>query len=310
MASKKSGKFKACTTPLCNDGNFSRTLFDLPTELFDIIFSEFSVKTLVVITRVCRAIQAKALRILERRLHTLLAREYEDVFLRLGWYTPMKHVKKLITWEYNKMVSLNDGDPRDSDGHRSPPLPSVDNFFSIFGLGGPNGDPWFEAGRKWRYYEDDDEFECCNTNLNGHHAEDDINITEDVSLDWNEDFAQFRLRMYLEERSGISKRYKIENKMIRIHRDWLDQWDEKGKHVDHPNEYRLMEHLVWFDDEKTIGLQLAAQRKKASHCHGTDVYHVYLANIWLRTFRLLVEDEAAEKSFKKQQGDITILAAR
>ncbi|KAJ5716816.1 hypothetical protein N7488_002462 [Penicillium malachiteum] len=285
MAPKKSRKSKACTTSLHNDGNFSRTLFDLPPELVDIIFSEFSVKTLVVITRVCRAIQAKALQILERRLHALLDREYEDVFLRLGWYTPMKCVKKLITWEYNKMVSLNDGDPRDSDGYRSPPLPSVDNFFSIFGLGGPNGDPWFEA-------------------------EDDINITEDVSLDWSEDFAQFRLRMYLEERSGISKRYKIENKMIRIHRDWLDQWDEKGRHVDHPNEYRLMDHLVWFDDERTIGLQLAAERKKDSNGHGTDVYHVYLGNIWLRTFRLLVEDEAAEKSFKKQQGGITILAAR
>ncbi|KAJ5729328.1 uncharacterized protein N7483_003836 [Penicillium malachiteum] len=298
MASKKSKKSKACTTSLRNDGNW-RTLFDLPAELIDIIFKEFSVKTLVVITRVCRAIQMKALEILERRLHTLLRHEYQDVFLRLGWYTPMKRVKKLITWEYNKMVSLSDGDPHNTDKDRKPPLPSVDKF-SIFGLGGFNGDPWFDAGRKLRCYDEDDWFECCNTNMNGD-AEDDINITENVSLDWNEDFVQFRLRMYLEERSGRSKPHKIENKMIRIHRDWLDQWDEKGKHVDHPNEYRLMEHLVWFDDKKTIGLQLAVERKKASDGHGTDVYHVYLGNIWLRTFRLLLEDEAAEKGFEKKK---------
>ncbi|KAJ6013298.1 hypothetical protein N7540_007889 [Penicillium herquei] len=277
-------KSKTRINSLRNDGNW-RTLFDLPPELFDIIFSQFSVKTLVVITRVCRTIQAKALQILERRLHTLLSREYQRVFLRLGWYTPMKRVKKLITWEYNKMECLSDENPHNSDERRKPRLPSVDNFFSIFGLGGWNGDPWFDAG-------------------------DDINITEKVSLDWNEDFVQFRLRMYLEERSGSSKPHKIENKMIRIHRDWLDQWDEKGKHVDHPNEYRLMDHLVWFDDKKTIGLQLAVERKKASHGHGTDVYHVYLGNIWLRTFRLLLEDEAAEKSFKmKRQGSVTILAA-
>ncbi|KAJ5758654.1 hypothetical protein N7520_005810 [Penicillium odoratum] len=248
---------------------------DLPPEITRLILESFSMKHLLVITSVSRRFQAIAMAILVCRLRRFLQREYDSVFLRVGWYTPMKERKLVVTWAHQGTVALgNEKDlhkpipyTKESVLHKASELAQVDTWYSIFQPVGPLRDPWSRPfARCW--YEGDEE-DCYQTHVNGY-SEDDGDLGEEVTLESYEDFVQFRLRLHLAGQSGLSKPFKIENRIVRIYKDQLSQWSKERR------EY--VPELVWLDNKKTIGLQMTVTRKQGQHlyeeCTGSATYYV------------------------------------
>lgn len=187
----------------------------------------------------------------------------------------MKFIQRPITWEYDQIQLLTDIKfPIGCSRSRSPKLNRVDSWYSSFRPGGSN-DPWFHPGRIWLQ---EDELECCHANIHGCLEADDQWITEDVELEWNEDFAQFRLRLYLAEPDDPIGAHRFVDKMVRLHRDWLSQWDEKSRNVNHPDSYSPLDRLIWFDEKKTIGLSVVVWHKEFKGKNGADIYRVMLSS--------------------------------
>jgi len=112
------------------------------------------------------------------------------------------------------------------------------------------------------------------------YCEDNRDLGEEVTLESFEDFVQFRLRLYLAERTGPYKAFKIENKMIRIPKELLSQSNEKGRHVSHLGDEANPE-LFWVDNQKTIGLQVMVTQDQEHYEYeqrtGTVKYYVGLS---------------------------------
>ncbi|KAJ5651283.1 uncharacterized protein N7484_005006 [Penicillium longicatenatum] len=296
-----------------------RTMNDLPPEIIWNILEYLSTKHLNAITSVSQSFRAIVTTILEYRLHHFLKREYDSVYLRVGWYTPMREKKGVITWAHQGTVALVDEkNPcdslmpcvRQSASVQEPTQAQENAWYSIFHPAGPRGDPWFRPGTLW--WSDEDGMDGYTTNLRNY-CEDDRDLGEEVTLESYEDFVQFRLRMYLAERTGPYKAFKIENKMIRIPKEFLSQSNDKGRHIGDP-EAQDNPELFWVDSQKTIGLQVMVTQDQENYgyedCTGTVKYYVSLSALWIRTLRLLQEDEVAEKHAKDGHPPITILTAR
>ncbi|KAJ6090535.1 hypothetical protein N7486_009350 [Penicillium sp. IBT 16267x] len=295
-----------------------RTINDLPPEITWNILEYLATKHLKTITSVSQSFRAIVLTILEYRLHHFLKRECDSVFLRVGWYTPIREKKGVITCAHQGTVALVDEkdpcDPlmpcvRQSASVQEPAQAQGSGWYSIFHPAGSRGDPWYRSGTLWWCEKDD--MVRRTTNFKNY-REDDRDLGEEVTLESYEDFVQFRLRMYLAERTGPYKAFQIENKMIRIPKEWLSQLNKKGRHVCHPEDEANPE-IFWVDSQKTIGLQVMVTQEQDRYgyedCTGTVKYYVSLSALWIRTFRLLQEDETAEEHAKEGQPQITILTA-
>lgn len=299
------------------------------------ILEYISTKHLNTITSVSRSFRAILRAILEYRLHHFLKREYDTIFLRVGWYTPMREKKGIITWAHQGTVALvdetNPCDPlvpyiRQSASVQEPSQAHGNAWYSIFHPAGPRGDPWFRPGTLW--WSDEDGMDGYTSNFRNY-CKDDRDLGEEVALESYEDFVQFRLRLHLAERTGPYKAFKIENKMIRIPKEFLSRSNDKGRHVG-PLKDEANPELFWVDSQKTIGLQVMVTQDQDQNgydeCTGIVKYYVSLSGkslislpqrnrklttsaLWIRTFRLLQEDEVAEKQAKEGHPPITILTA-